>query len=69
MMSQYESHYEVLARASGGKLTPKEVYNLETYGVKDPKEFAPDPEDESVCLCGKQIDDCEEAYEHITSGC
>ena len=36
------SHYEILAEASGGKLTPQEVYNLETYGVKHPSEFAPE---------------------------
>ena len=62
------THYEILAEASRGKLTPTEVYNLETYGVKHPREFAPDPEDESFCVCGKKIDDCDEAYEHITSG-
>ena len=38
------SHYEILAEASGGKLTPQEVYNLETYGVKHPSEFAPEEE-------------------------
>ncbi len=26
-------------------------------------------EDHSICTCGKLIVDCDEAYEHITSGC
>ena len=30
---------------------------------------APSIEEENECLCGKQIEDCEDAYEHITSGC
>lgn len=46
-----------------------EDYNLETYGVKDPMEFAPDPADEptpGVCVCGEK--DCAEQYAHTTSG-
>ena len=34
------NHYEILANASGGALTAKEVENLEKYGVKHPSEFA-----------------------------
>ena len=26
-------------------------------------------EDYTMCICGKKIDDCEDAYEHMTSGC
>lgn len=26
-------------------------------------------EDHSICTCGELIADCDEAYEHITSGC
>ena len=26
-------------------------------------------EDNTICLCGKLIDECDEAYVHITSGC
>ena len=40
------NRYKILAEASGGKLTEEDVYNLETYGVKHPSEFAPDPADE-----------------------
>jgi len=29
---------------------------------------APSREEENVCLCGKEIDSCADAYEHITSG-
>ena len=29
---------------------------------------APSIEEEGTCLCGKLIDDCDEAYEHMTSG-
>ena len=40
----FSNHYKILAEASGGKLTEEDVYNLETYGVKHPSEFAPDPQ-------------------------
>jgi hypothetical protein len=63
------THYEILSETSGGKLTPEEVYNLETYGVKHPSEFAPDPEDElenGGCVCGEI--NCPDAYAHTTSG-
>ena len=63
------NRYKILAEASGGKLSEQDVYNLETYGVKHPSEFAPDPADEpepGYCVCGKK--DCPDAYAHITSG-
>ena len=52
------NHYEILAKASGGKLTATQVENLETYGVKHPSEFAPEPEGEG-CVCGEL--DCPDA--------
>ncbi len=42
---------------------------LETYGVKDPMEFAPDPADEPTpgfCVCGEK--NCADEYAHTTSG-
>jgi hypothetical protein len=62
------SHYEILAETSGGKLTPQEVYNLETYGVKHPSEFAPEVLElkEGECVCGEF--NCPEEYAHHTSG-
>jgi len=62
-------HYEILSETSGGKLTPEEVYNLETYGVKSAMEFAPDPTDEpkpGYCVCGTK--DCATEYSCFTSG-
>ena len=62
-------HYEILSETSGGKLTPAEVYNLETYGVKSAMEFAPDPADEpkpGYCVCGTK--DCATEYSCYTSG-
>jgi hypothetical protein len=62
-------HYKILSETSGGKLTPEEVYNLETYGVKSAMEFAPDLSDEpkpGYCVCG--VKDCDDAYAHTTSG-
>ena len=44
-----------MSETSGGKLTPQDVYNLETYGALSPKEFAPDPSEEpkeGYCICG-----------------
>ena len=60
------THYEILSETSGGKLTPEEVYNLETYGVKHPSEFAPDPDEGEGCICGEV--NCPDAYSHTTSG-
>ena len=60
------NHYKILAEASGGKLTPEDVYNLETYGAKHPSEFAPEP-DNGECMCG--VKDCPDEYAHTTSGC
>ena len=62
-------HYEILSETSGGKLTPEEVYNLETYGVKSAMEFAPDPADEpkpGYCVCCTK--DCATEYSCYTSG-
>ena len=65
-----KKHYEILSETSGGKLTPEEVYNLETYGVKHPREFAPEEEEielkENECVCGEF--NCPEEYAHHTSG-
>ena len=30
---------------------------------------APSIEESDECLCGKNINECDEAYVHITSGC
>jgi len=30
---------------------------------------APSPEEEKFCLCGELIDECDDAYVHMTSGC
>ncbi len=57
------NRYKILAEASGGKLSEQDVYNLETYGVKHPSEFAPDPADEPApgyCVCGEK--DCADEY-------
>lgn len=48
--------------------TPQELENISIYGVKHPIEFAPDPEDEGICMCGKLIDKCEDSYDHMTHG-
>ena len=64
-----KNHYKILSETSGGKLTPEEVYNLETYGVKSAMEFAPDPSDEpkdGYCICGEK--NCPDEYAHYTSG-
>ena len=60
-------YYQVLADQSGGKLTADEVYNLEKYGVKHPRELR-DLEDleNDGCICGEA--DCPAAYAHTTSG-
>tara|TARA_A100001388_G_C28648404_1_gene440671 strand:- start:133 stop:312 length:180 start_codon:yes stop_codon:yes gene_type:complete len=51
-------------------LTKEELfYNLNTYGVKHPIEFAPDPADEPApghCICGEK--NCPDEYAHWTSG-
>ena len=63
------NRYQILSETSGGKLTPEEVQNLETYGVKHPSEFAPHPSDEpkpGYCVCG--VKDCADEYAHTTSG-
>jgi len=61
------NHYEILAEASGGKLTATEVKNLEKYGAKHPMEFAPEPEPkDGECACGEV--NCPDAYAHTTSG-
>tara|TARA_B100000085_G_C18475751_1_gene485065 strand:+ start:147 stop:341 length:195 start_codon:yes stop_codon:yes gene_type:complete len=62
------SHYKILSETSGGKLSPEEVYNLETYGVKHPREFAPEEENlkEGECVCGTI--DCPTEYSCHTSG-
>ena len=60
-------YYQVLADQSGGKLTADEVYNLEKFGVKDPKEFADlEDYDDGRCICGEV--NCPDAYAHTTSG-
>ena len=63
------NRYKILAEASGGKLSEKDVYNLETYGAIHPSEFAPDPADEpkpGYCVCGTK--DCATEYSCYTSG-
>ena len=46
MSENIEDRHTILSETSGGKLTPQDVYNLETYGALSPKEFAPDPSEE-----------------------
>tara|TARA_B100000927_G_C16200335_1_gene363277 strand:+ start:381 stop:581 length:201 start_codon:yes stop_codon:yes gene_type:complete len=63
------NHYKILAEASGGKLSEKDVYNLETYGALSPSEFAPDPADEPApgyCVCGTK--NCDTEYSCHTMG-
>ena len=61
------NHYEILAEASGGALSAKEVENLERFGVKDPAEFADlEDHDDGACCCGDT--DCTDQYVHWTSG-
>ena len=43
MSNNKKDRYTILSETSGGKLTPQDVYNLETYGALSPQEFAPDP--------------------------
>ena len=51
-----EIHYQVLSEASDGRLSPEEVKNLETYGVKHPSELRDADEWENLpeneCICG-----------------
>ena len=63
-----KTHYEILSETSGGKLTPKEVYNIEKYGVKHPSEFAPEEIElkENECVCGTI--NCSTEYSCHTSG-
>ena len=61
------NHYEILAKASGGKLTAEEVENIEKYGVKHPSEFADlEDHDDGTCCCGDS--DCQDQYAHFSSG-
>jgi len=32
-------------------------------------EDIPQYDDDGMCLCGEPLDDCPEAYEHMTHGC
>ena len=64
-----EKRHHILAETSGGKYTAEDVYNLEKYGVKHPRDIAPSPEDElpeGVCVCG--VYNCPDGYAHTTSG-
>ncbi len=63
-----EIHYQVLSEASDGRLSPEEVKNLETYGVKHPNELRPEEDDlrDGECVCGEL--NCEDEYVHWTSG-
>ena len=69
MSDNKKDRYTILSETSGGKLTPQDVYNLETYGALSPKEFAPDPSEEpkeGYCICGTK--DCATEYACYTSG-
>ena len=69
MSDNIKDRYTILSETSGGKLTPQDVYNLETYGALSPKEFAPDPSEEpkeGYCICGTK--DCATEYACYTSG-
>ena len=69
MSKDIEDRHTILSETSGGKLTPQDVYNLETYGALSPQEFAPDPSEEpkeGYCICGTK--DCATEYACYTSG-
>ena len=69
MSKNIKDRHTILSETSGGKLTPQDVYNLETYGALSPKEFAPDPSEEpkeGYCICGTK--DCATEYTCYTSG-
>ena len=55
-----------LRQLSESDLSESDIYNLKTYGALSPMEFAPDPFDSDVCLCGKS--QCPDAYDHISHG-
>ena len=59
-------YYQVLADQSGGKYTAQDVYNLEKYGVTDPRELADLEDQDGSCCCGES--QCDEQYVHWTSG-
>ena len=66
MSKNIKDMYTILSETSGGKLTPQDVYNLETYGALSPKEFAPDPSEEpkeGYCICGTK--DCQLQNMHV----
>ena len=60
------NHYEILAKASGGRYTAEEVRNLEIYGVANARDMEVESTDE--CMCGKNIDKCPDAYTHMSQG-
>ena len=69
MSNNKKDRYTILSETSGGKLTPQDVYNLETYGALSPQEFAPDPSEEpkeGYCICGEK--NCPDEYAHWTKG-
>jgi hypothetical protein len=59
-------YYQVLADQSDGKYTAQDVYNLEKYGVINPRELSDLEEQDESCICGES--DCDEQYVHWTSG-
>tara|TARA_R100001244_G_scaffold69649_1_gene56796 strand:+ start:810 stop:941 length:132 start_codon:yes stop_codon:yes gene_type:complete len=36
--------------------------------IEDQKEEVPYDKDDGLCACGKNIEDCPEAYDHMTHG-
>lgn len=55
--------FEILAKQSivNGKQTLSESQVRAMVG-------APDIEEEGKCVCGKELDNCEDAYSHMTQG-
>lgn len=63
-----EEMIALLSESSNGHRSKEDVEALlDTSVVKAEALQRPDPEDD-ICLCGEAIDDCPDAYVHITSG-
>jgi len=58
--SQAEEYANMRFENEGGALTEAQMRSL--MG-------APTIEEENTCLCGEPLDECPEAYVHVTSGC
>ena len=69
----FDTHFEVISFDAEGK-EDKETATKFKKGFKDFFENAPNQDptiqelESRVCSCGKLIENCDEAYEHATSG-